>query len=143
MLGKAFGKLLSKGSVVALCGNLASGKTCFVHGVAQAFGIQESVSSPTFTLINEYQGDRKVYHLDLYRINHTAELFDLGYEDLFSPGDAISLIEWAERADRVLPPRHLSVHFEHAGDDKRSIVISDNGVLPTGWQETLKAAVAA
>lgn len=137
-LGAAFGALLQPGMVIALHGNLAAGKTCFVQGVAEALGAREAVSSPTFTLVNEYHGRVPVYHLDLYRLTRVAELYDLGYEDILSPGDAVCLIEWAERAKGALPADHIRVHFEHAGEDQRTITITSNARIPDEWRSLLE-----
>ena len=139
-LGSVFGSLLESGRIVALHGELAAGKTCFVHGVAEALQARDAVSSPTFTLVNEYHGTMPIYHLDLYRLNHVAELYDLGYEDLLARGDGICLIEWAERAEKALPEDVIHVKFEHAGEDKRTISFSTEGGLPAEWQDSLNAA---
>ena len=136
-LGSVFGSLLNAGDVVALQGELAAGKTCFTHGVAEALGVRDAVSSPTFTLVNEYHGTIPVYHLDLYRLTHVAELYDLGYEDLLAPGDSVVLIEWAERAKNALPKNHIRVSFEHAGDDQRTITFDSEAGLPAEWREQL------
>ncbi len=133
--------LLPEGAFVALYGDLASGKTCFVRGVAAALADAEDVSSPTFTLINEYPGKRKLYHLDLYRLTCADELADLGVEDVFE-GDGICLVEWAERAAGYLPDRRVEIHCEHAGGDARRIAISDLGVLPEGWRNAVMAGAA-
>jgi len=108
---------LTRGDVVALTGDLGTGKTRFVRGVCSAFGI-ESVSSPTFVLLNRYTGadasgaELLVYHLDLYRISSLTEIYDLGYEEVIG-GDGICLIEWAEVLDGLLPPRRYDVHLEY------------------------------
>ena len=131
-----FAALLPEGALVALYGDLASGKTCFVRGIASAFSNAEEVSSPTFTLINEYAGARTLYHLDLYRLTSADELADLGVEDVFE-GNGVCLVEWAERAGSFLPARRVDIRFAHAGADRRRIEMQDHGVLPEGWQELL------
>lgn len=140
-LGGAFATLLLPGMVIALHGDLAAGKTCFVHGIGEALKVAEPVNSPTFTLVNEYHGEHTLFHLDLYRLTTAAELFDLGYEDILNESDGICLIEWAERAESVLPKNHISVALEHAGEDHRRIVITDAGQFMEGWQETLRASL--
>jgi len=130
--------LLPGGAFVALYGDLASGKTCFVRGVAAALADAEAVSSPTFTLINEYPGARKLYHLDLYRLTCADELADLGVEDVFE-GDGICLVEWAERAAGYLPKQRVEIHCAHGGGDARRIAISDLGVMPEGWRDVVMA----
>jgi tRNA threonylcarbamoyladenosine biosynthesis protein TsaE len=132
-LGRRLGALLPKGSVVALQGELASGKTCLVRGMAAHFGHLESVASPTFTIINQYGTLTPLYHLDLYRLEGIDEVLDLGYEELFEP-DGVTVIEWAERALPLLPEQRVDVFLEHAGGDRRRITLHDYGVLPHGWQ---------
>ncbi|MFP6583476.1 MAG: tRNA (adenosine(37)-N6)-threonylcarbamoyltransferase complex ATPase subunit type 1 TsaE [Candidatus Hydrogenedentota bacterium] len=140
-IGRALADFLMPGTVVALFGNLATGKTCFVHGVGEGFGVAEPVNSPTFTLVNEYHGTHTIYHLDLYRLTTAAELYDLGYEDILDAPDAICLIEWAERARTVLPKQHVRVRLEHAGEDARKITVEDDGVLSAGWQDAIRRAL--
>ena len=135
-LGNRLAALLPFGAVVALFGDLATGKTCLVRGMASFFGPGLSIHSPTFTLVNEYGRETKLYHLDLYRIHTAAEVIDLGFEDLFEP-DGVAVIEWAERALPLLPARRLDIHFEHAGGDARNILLTDYGLLPSGWKEAL------
>jgi tRNA threonylcarbamoyladenosine biosynthesis protein TsaE len=97
-------------AVIALHGELGSGKTCFVKGLARALEIANPITSPTFTLINEYRGLRPLYHMDLYRVTNPDELAELALEDYIeAPG--ITIIEWAERAADSLPPRTIHVTF--------------------------------
>lgn len=103
---------LSLNSVLALHGELGSGKTCFVQGLAQAMGIEEPVNSPTYTLINEYRGKRALYHMDLYRLRDSLEAWETGLEEYFD-NDGITAIEWAERADDLLPERTLHLVFKN------------------------------
>ncbi len=138
LLGGALYGLLPPGTVVALQGDLAAGKTCLVRGMMRTAAPGVEVSSPTFTLVNEYIGDRTVYHLDLYRLGGPAELADLGHEELFDAPDAVCLVEWAERAGDLLPDRRVDVFLEHAGEDARDIRIANRGVLPSGWQSVLR-----
>lgn len=140
-IGRALADFLVPGTVVALFGNLAAGKTCLVHGVGEGFGVAEPVNSPTFTLVNEYHGSFTIYHLDLYRLTTAAELYDLGYEDILDAPDGICLIEWAERAGTVLPKQHVRVTLEHAGEDARKITVAADGLLSTGWQAGIRDAL--
>jgi len=139
-LGFALADLLPFGAVVALRGELASGKTCLVRGMAARIAPEAHVSSPTFTLVNQYGEDPKLYHVDLYRLTGPGEVVDLGYEELFDP-DGICVIEWAERAEALLPERRLDVVLEHAGEDRRRITLDDRGLLGPEWPEALKARV--
>ena len=134
--------LLPSGVVVGLRGELASGKTCFVRGMAARYAPGAGVHSPTFTLVNEYGGSKKLYHSDLYRIG-PDEVADLGYEELFEPTGGATVVEWAERAEPLLPARRIDVGFEHAGGDVRRITLSDpEGLLPADAPGRLAAALA-
>lgn len=100
-----------KGEVLTLIGNLGSGKTTFVQGFCAALGVQEKITSPTFTLMHIYHGDIcPIYHFDFYRLNSTAEIAALGVEEYWE-GDGISLIEWPELAGPLLPNHPLLVRF--------------------------------
>lgn len=135
-LGGCLARILPDGAVVALFGDLAAGKTCLVRGMSRLFGASASVHSPTFTLVNRYGRERVLYHLDLYRLSGAEELADLGYEELFEP-DGVCVVEWAERAEGLLPERRVEVRIEHAGQDARRIRIENRGALPEGWEATL------
>ncbi len=115
-LGVCLAGLLPRGSLVCLTGELGAGKTAFAQGVARGLGIRARVSSPTFTLINEYPGDIPLYHLDLYRLERPEDLEDLGLEEYFA-SDGVALIEWAERAEGILPDRYLGIEIERAAAD--------------------------
>ncbi len=108
---------------LALHGDLGSGKTCFVKGIATALQIGVPVTSPTFTLINEYTGTQRLTHMDLYRFDRPAELLAVGLDEyLEAPG--ITVIEWAERAGDLLPPDTIHIHFRVLGDtNAREIIV--------------------
>ena len=109
--------------VFALHGDLGSGKTCFVQGLAAALGIQRAVTSPTFIVINEYKGPRPLYHIDLYRLNNPDEALAIGFED-YVESDGVTAVEWAERAGDLIPPDAIHVYFEATdGSNTRSIRI--------------------
>ncbi len=135
-LGRALAEILPLGAVVALHGDLAAGKTCLVRGIAARYTRGEEVSSPTFTLVNQYGAAPCLFHVDLYRLNDARELADLGYEELLEP-DGVCVIEWAERAEGLLPPVRLDVFLEHRGGDTRAIRLVNRGLLAPGWQERL------
>ena len=119
--GEELAASLAAGDVVLLYGNLGAGKTAFVRGLARGLGAPSGeVSSPTFTLIQEYSGRATLYHVDLYRLE-PAEVDDLGLDDLIS-GDGIVAIEWAERWNGR-PTDVIEVTFEHAGEDRRAIQV--------------------
>ena len=141
-LGLALARLmLDAGGVVALRGDLAAGKTCFVRGMARAYQSTGYVHSPTFTLVNEYGVDRKLFHLDLYRLSGPRDLIDLGYEEIFE-GPHVVAVEWAERAENLLPANRVEVALDHAGGDERRICIEDHGMLPSDWREQMLRAVS-
>jgi len=125
-LGMRLGELLAKGDIIALQGELGSGKTRWVQGVGQGLQVDQRVTSPTFTLVNEYPGRLILYHIDLYRIDHTAEALAFGLED-YLYGDGVCLIEWAERVSEVLPPDRLWITFNYLDDTKRRITMQAVG----------------
>lgn len=138
-MGAALARLLPAGSLVALRGDLASGKTCFTRGMSSAHDEAAVVHSPTFTIINQYGGESGLFHVDLYRLSGPEEVLDLGFEELVE-GEGVCVVEWAERAEGLLPPRRVDVGFEHAGGDARRLRFMDHGLLPDGWREALEQA---
>lgn len=118
LLGERLGRLLQSGDVVCLQGDLGAGKTCLTQGIARGLGVDVSVTSPTFVLINEYRLPRVTFrlrHIDLYRIESVAEARALGLED-YLYGDGICVIEWAERARELFPLERLwaTLHYVNA-----------------------------
>jgi tRNA threonylcarbamoyladenosine biosynthesis protein TsaE len=111
-------------AIIALHGEMGSGKTCFVQGIARALGIHRLVTSPTFTIVNEYRSEIPLVHVDLYRISDPDEILAMGFEEyLDSPG--ITCIEWAERAGDLLPGRTISVRLETLpGGTRRRITVA-------------------
>ncbi|MBP8128702.1 MAG: tRNA (adenosine(37)-N6)-threonylcarbamoyltransferase complex ATPase subunit type 1 TsaE [Candidatus Hydrogenedentes bacterium] len=132
--GRRLAAFLPAGAVVALYGELATGKTCFVRGMASFFARGEHVHSPTFTLVNEYGGEHRLYHLDLYRLTGPEDVLTLGCEELFEP-DGVCCVEWADRAQGVLPAARVDVFFEHRGGDTRALRIVNRDILPPRWQD--------
>jgi tRNA threonylcarbamoyladenosine biosynthesis protein TsaE len=122
--GERLGARLGPGDVVALTGELGAGKTCFVQGVVRGLGVKVAATSPTFVLVNEYRGRLPVHHVDAYRTQSLTELLDLGLEELIE-GHGVTLVEWADRCDPLLPPRTIRVHIEGVGDEPRRITITD------------------
>ena len=126
---RALAQTLSSPAVIALYGDLGSGKTLFTQALARALGVTAPVTSPTFTLINEYDlpDGGTLFHVDVYRLHDAVpEAIALGLEDLFDEG--IVVIEWADRIAPILPQDRIDVHFEHAGDRRRRITIDDHRV---------------
>ena len=121
--GEKLASELPCGSIVALCGDLGSGKTAFVRGMARGLGINDPVSSPTFTVVNEYAGNKELFHFDLYRLAGEDELFDIGWEDYLSRG-GICAVEWSEKAAGAFPGNETRVFFERLSENSRKITIS-------------------
>lgn len=110
--GAEMGHALTPGSVLIFTGNLGAGKTTLIQGICTGLGVTEKVTSPTFTLINEYQGRLPVYHFDFYRLHAAGELVDLGIDE-YLDGPGVCLIEWPELIEAWLPQRHLRCHLSH------------------------------
>ena len=107
---------LEPGTVIALHGDLGAGKTCFIQGLAVAMGIMDPITSPTYTLIGEYEGRMKLNHIDLYRLANSVEALGIGLEE-YLESDGITAIEWAERAEEILPESMLHVSIEKGRDE--------------------------
>jgi tRNA threonylcarbamoyladenosine biosynthesis protein TsaE len=112
---------LEAGDVVVLVGDLGAGKTTFAQGVARGLGVDGPVTSPTFTLVQQYAGRLPVAHIDVYRLDRIQELHDLGFEELVD-GPGVTLVEWGDTVRQVLPPEHVVVRIEPAdADDARTL----------------------
>jgi tRNA threonylcarbamoyladenosine biosynthesis protein TsaE len=123
-LGQNLAGFLHSGAVVALTGELGTGKTCLIQGICQGLGVTDPVASPAFVIINEYQGRLPVYHFDLYRIKSIEELYQLGCEEYFY-GSGVCLIEWAERAEGLLPGDSIRISLHWKAESRREIVLKD------------------
>jgi tRNA threonylcarbamoyladenosine biosynthesis protein TsaE len=110
--------------VICLDGQLGSGKTVFTKGVANALGIRENVTSPTFTIIKEYEGELPLYHMDVYRLENGYE--DIGIEEYFTKG-GITIIEWASMIEDILPKERLDIKFKINGENTRTLIIKPYG----------------
>lgn len=110
--------------ILVLSGPLGSGKTVFVHGLAEGIGLKlEDVSSPSFTIVNEYKGDSELYHFDLYRINDPFELYEAGWDEYLNR-EGIIVVEWGEKAGDFLPSRYYLLEFKIRNEHDREINIS-------------------
>lgn len=116
-IGKKFGRLIKGGGIIALYGDLGSGKTTFTKGFARGFGIKKNINSPTFVIFSNHKIPRKkkrfFYHFDLYRIKSTRELKELGFDEIISNPKNIVVIEWAEKAKKILPKKTIKIRFKH------------------------------
>ena len=122
-LGERFAAGLKGGSViVAMYGDLGAGKTAFVRGMARGLGLSCRVSSPTFTIVNEYLGERDLIHFDMYRLGSADELFEIGWEDYVNRG-AVCAVEWSENVDGAFWGDEIKVIIEKTGDNTRKITI--------------------
>ncbi len=125
-LGELLGRLARPGDVLLLVGTLGAGKTCLVQGMARGLDIHDSVTSPTFTLIREYRGRLSLYHVDCFRIDNPQETDELGLED-YLIGTGVCVIEWADKVMEALPPEHLMVNIQYAGDRDRTLRLQAHG----------------
>ncbi len=121
-VGEEFGRSIPDGTVVAMYGDLGAGKTAFVRGMARGMGIDERVSSPTFTIVNEYLGDRTLIHFDMYRLGSADELFDIGWEDYIARG-AVCAVEWSENVEEAFYGDEIRLTIEKTSDTSRKITI--------------------
>jgi len=119
-LGKNFSKELKPGDVIGLNGNLGSGKTTFIKGVLEGLNYKDNVTSPTFTLINEYDANYKVLHVDFYRDKNLTRWKNIGFEEMINNGDII-LIEWSNLIPELLPDDIYNLDFKHINFNKRKI----------------------
>ena len=132
IVGASLSPVLLPGDVISLSGDLGAGKTAFVQGVAIALGVETRVTSPTFTIVHEYEGRYPIIHLDVYRLDSFQQVIDLGFEEYLDPA-AIVLIEWGEAIAPMLPRRHLEVDLrralssDEASDDERCLIFRPHG----------------
>jgi tRNA threonylcarbamoyladenosine biosynthesis protein TsaE len=127
-LGRRLGALLEPGDFIALMGDLGTGKTEFAKGVAVGVGVDVAIpiTSPTFTLLNMYQGRLPFYHFDLYRLAGESDILELGFEEYFY-GSGACLVEWAERLQGEMPCDRLAITFSHGGEECRRLLFEPHG----------------
>jgi tRNA threonylcarbamoyladenosine biosynthesis protein TsaE len=124
--GQQFAGTIKPGDVIALVGELGSGKTQFVKGLAAAIGVTTGVTSPTFTLLHEYSGGRMpVYHFDFFRVENRQDAARLGLDDYFF-GDGVSVVEWADRFPDLIPETARWISFETKSETQRAIIVAGN-----------------
>ena len=126
-IGSLLGEMLIRGDIIALAGELGAGKTTLVRGMAQGMGIEGTeVASPSFTLVNEYEGPLPLFHLDLYRLEDERELLGIDYDE-YIRGDGVAVIEWADRIPQAVPRETLWIRLRYRGAELREIVFQAQG----------------
>ena len=127
-IGAALGKIINKGTVIAYRGDLGAGKTAFTRGLALGLGCTEIVTSPTYTIVNEYLGGRMpLFHFDMYRLRSSDDLFDIGWEDYLDRG-GVCAVEWSENVDDAMEDA-IYITIEKLGEDSRRITIEGGDCL--------------
>jgi tRNA threonylcarbamoyladenosine biosynthesis protein TsaE len=123
-IGEKLGKSLRPGDVIALVGDLGSGKTVLTKGIAKGLGVKNTryVNSPTFVIIKEYKGKVPLYHFDIYRLNRYTLVDDIAFEEYFY-GDGVTVVEWADKIPELLPKKRIEVRLSVVGDTKRKIEV--------------------
>lgn len=125
-LGGRLSEISAPGMVIALTGSLGAGKTTLVKGIAEGLGIKQAVTSPSFTIIKEYyEGRLPLFHMDLYRIDNYEELYMIGFEELIY-GIGLSIIEWSEKAEELIPPDAVGIEIKILSDGRRTVFL--NGI---------------
>ena len=126
-IGAAVGKIIPAGTVLAYRGDLGAGKTAFTRGLARGLGFKEAVTSPTYTIVNEYLGGRlPLFHFDMYRLSSADDLFDIGWEDYLTRG-GVCAVEWSERVDDAMPADTLWVDIARGTDESDRIITITGG----------------
>ena len=126
-LGEQVARRLPRGTVIAYTGELGMGKTAFTRGLARGLGCRGRVTSPTFTIVNEYEGDIPLFHFDLYRLGSSDELFDIGWEDYLARG-GVCAVEWSERAEDAFDGSTVRIDFRRGAQHDGWRVITITGV---------------
>lgn len=125
--GTKLGKILKSGDIICLNGDLGAGKTTLTKSIGLGLDVKEYITSPTFTLINQYRGRLPVYHFDVYRLENADELYDLGFDEYFY-GNGVCIIEWADKIENLLPKERLVLDIKKGKDiDERVINITAYG----------------
>jgi len=138
-IGRVLGARAQPGDVVLLVGELGAGKTCLAQGILWGLGVDEFARSPTFVMINEYEGSLPLYHIDLYRIDAEGEAADLGLDEYLS-GDGICVVEWPERSRDAYSVEHVEIKLEHVDETTRKLTLSSTAQR---LDNTIRAAKSA
>ncbi|AII59085.1 MAG: tRNA (adenosine(37)-N6)-threonylcarbamoyltransferase complex ATPase subunit type 1 TsaE [Dehalococcoides mccartyi] len=126
-LGKIIGGLASAGDIIFLVGNLGAGKTNLTQGIAKGLDVTENALSPSFVLVREMYGRLPLYHIDLYRLDLSEEIEELGLDDYFY-GSGVTVVEWADKADELLPTENLRIEIAYLDENKRKLTLSAWGI---------------
>ena len=126
-LGVRFGRILKPGMVISLNGDLGAGKTHFTKGIAAGLGIKDYVTSPSFTIVNEYEGNLKLYHFDVYRIDDLGEMYEIGFEE-YLYGQGVCIVEWGNLVKELLPNFTIGIDIVRIDDTTREIMIASNNM---------------
>lgn len=140
-LGEELARLLEPGMVILLDGDLGAGKTALAGGILKGLGVDDYVTSPTFTLVNEYDTDFSIAHFDLYRLDDPDQLFDIGFDE-YLDGQWLVLIEWPKRAGGYLPENYLKIGLVGQGESPRELTLQCIGEEYIGLNEELKNLVS-
>ena len=136
----ALGELLAPGDLVLLVGDLGAGKTAFAQGLARGLGVEEPVTSPTFTIVQEYAGRLPVVHVDVYRLDRLQDLYDLGLEEAGDRG--VTVVEWGDLVEQAVPAEHLVVRIEPgAADTERVLELTFHGLHWSGRRDAVEHAL--
>ncbi|MGI6705572.1 MAG: tRNA (adenosine(37)-N6)-threonylcarbamoyltransferase complex ATPase subunit type 1 TsaE [Clostridia bacterium] len=127
--GRRLGQAIKPGSFIALEGDLGAGKTAFTRGIARGLGIDDPITSPTYTLVQEYEGRLPLYHFDVYRLDDPDEILEIGAEEYFY-GEGVTVVEWSQRIEDYLSPEHLIVRIDKGSNDNERELVW----LPQGQQ---------
>lgn len=142
-LGAHLGALLQGGDTICMEGPLGSGKTCLAQGIGRGWGVGQTFISPSYVLIREYgrpEDSVRVYHVDLYRIHSVDEAFSLGLDEVLGDRNAVCVIEWAERAQSLMPPDHLWIWLESKDMTRRGLYFKAHGTRHTGLLRDFRQA---
>jgi tRNA threonylcarbamoyladenosine biosynthesis protein TsaE len=123
--GYKLGEIVKKGSIICLLGDLGAGKTTFTQSLAKGLGVCDYVTSPTFTIVNEYDGRIPLYHFDVYRIVSSEEMYDIGYDEYIN-SDGVCIIEWANLIEDIVPEERLTIELKYV-EDGREMILTPKG----------------
>ena len=138
----ALATVLVAGDLVLLVGDLGAGKTAFVQGLARGLGVEEQVTSPTFTIVQEYEGRLPLAHVDVYRLDRIQDLYDLGFDELVDD-DRVTVVEWGDLVEQAVPAEHLIVRIEPGdADTERVLELSYHGARWRGRRDAVEQALS-